>query len=223
MTTLMLIWPLLNVNLRSLGLIWLGTACYLKTTQLLSYLVKLGELWMSELPGRTPATHFWRQIRRLDRKTKKCLTLFTAISSDKRYLISMLLHWRQDSKDFPPGSGCGIKGWKNIAEVMDSNLALLIISAQEIIIKVRERIPYIGPLTKVIPLELFLEIVPSSSAEITRAFAWMFSWRICLHVCFQSKGKPPTLLGCLLWHFDYNQGSFGSRYVLLHFETLIVV
>ena len=112
MTTLKLIWPLLNVNLRSSGLIWLGTACYLKTTQLLSYLVTLGELWMSELPGGTPATHFWRQIRSLDRKTKKCLTLFTAISSDKRYLISMLLQWRQDSKDFPPGSACGIKDWK---------------------------------------------------------------------------------------------------------------
>ena len=36
------------------------------------------------------------------------------------------------------------------------------------IIKVRERIPHIGPLTKVIPLKLFLYIVPSSSDDVTR-------------------------------------------------------
>ena len=42
-------------------------------------------------------------------------------------------------------------------------------------------------------------------------------------VLFQSKGKPSTLLGCLLWYFDYNQGSFGSRYVLIKFGTLIGV
>ena len=37
------------------------------------------------------------------------------------------------------------------------------------IIKVREWIPHIGPLTKVIRLKLFLDIVPSSSEDITRA------------------------------------------------------
>ena len=37
------------------------------------------------------------------------------------------------------------------------------------IIKVREGIPHIGPLTKVIRLKLFLDIVPSSSEDITRA------------------------------------------------------
>ena len=37
------------------------------------------------------------------------------------------------------------------------------------IIKVREWIPHIGPLTKVIPLKLFLDIVPSSSEDVTRA------------------------------------------------------
>ena len=42
-------------------------------------------------------------------------------------------------------------------------------------------------------------------------------------VSFQSEGKPPTLRGCLLWYFDYKQGSFGSRYVLIHFATLIGV
>ena len=37
------------------------------------------------------------------------------------------------------------------------------------IIKVREWIPHIGPLTKVIRLKLFLDIIPSSSDDITRA------------------------------------------------------
>ena len=36
-------------------------------------------------------------------------------------------------------------------------------------IKVREWIPHIGALTKVIPLNLFLDIVPSSLARFTRA------------------------------------------------------
>ena len=36
------------------------------------------------------------------------------------------------------------------------------------IIKVGEWIPRIGPLTKVIPLKLFLDIVPSFSEDITR-------------------------------------------------------
>ena len=40
---------------------------------------------------------------------------------------------------------------------------------QQDIIKVRERIPHIGPLTKVSPLKLFLQIVPSSSEDTTRA------------------------------------------------------
>ena len=42
-------------------------------------------------------------------------------------------------------------------------------------------------------------------------------------VSFQRKGKPLTLWGCPLKYFDYMQGNFGFRYVLIHFETLIVV
>ena len=38
----------------------------------------------------------------------------------------------------------------------------------------RLSIPHMGPLTKVIPLKLILDIVPSSSADINRA----------LHGCF---------------------------------------
>ena len=49
----------------------------------------------------------------------------------------------------------------------------MIILIQEII-KARERIPHIGPLTKVIPLELFLDIVPSSSADFTRSLPGFF-------------------------------------------------
>ena len=49
----------------------------------------------------------------------------------------------------------------------------LYVSHQEII-KVREWTPHIGPLTKVIRLKLFLTIVPSSFADITRAFRGCF-------------------------------------------------
>ena len=57
--------------------------------------------------------------------------------------------------------------------------------------------PLIGPLTKVIPLKLFLDIVPSFLADITRALRGSFrggsgnvSFRF---VSFQSKVKPLTL------------------------------
>ena len=40
------------------------------------------------------------------------------------------------------------------------------------IIKVREWIPHIGPLTKVIRLKLFLDIVPSSSANDYSRVTW---------------------------------------------------
>ena len=46
---------------------------------------------------------------------------------------------------------------------------LLLISLNQEIIKVREWIPHICPLTKVIRLKLFLDIVPSSCEDITRA------------------------------------------------------
>ena len=39
-------------------------------------------------------------------------------------------------------------------------------------------------------------------------------------ISFQSKERSPTPWGCLLWYFDYMQGSFGSRYVLIHFTTI---
>ena len=42
------------------------------------------------------------------------------------------------------------------------------------IIKVRERIPPIGFPPKVIPLKLFLDMVPISSADVTRALRGCF-------------------------------------------------
>ena len=46
---------------------------------------------------------------------------------------------------------------------------LIEIAVYQEITKVREWIPHIGPLTKVIRLKLFLHIVPSSSEDVTRA------------------------------------------------------
>ena len=51
----------------------------------------------------------------------------------------------------------------------------------------------------VIPLKLFLGIVPSFSAGITRALRGCFPGTSVYVVSFrsvQSKGKPPTLWGC---------------------------
>ena len=93
------------------------------------------------------------------------------------------------------------------------------------IVKVRECIPDIGPPTKVIPLKLFLDVVASSSANITRALRWCFrEGSVSMYVIsFQSKGKPPTLWGSLLWYFDYKHGNLDSRHVLIHFKTLIPI
>ena len=62
------------------------------------------------------------------------------------------------------------------------------------IIKVREWIPHVGPLIRVIPPKLFLDIVPSSSADVTRAMRgqpkWLFSklqetkWRKRYYIWF---------------------------------------
>ena len=50
----------------------------------------------------------------------------------------------------------------------------MVVLLNQEIIKVREWISHIGPLTKVIPLKLFLDIVPSSSADITGALRECF-------------------------------------------------
>ena len=83
--------------------------------------------------------------------------------------------------------------------------------------------PYIGPQTKVIRLKLFLDTVPSSSAEITRALRGCFRGGQFMFpfVSFQCKVKPPTLWICLFSYFDYKERRFGSLYVQIHFETLM--
>ena len=51
--------------------------------------------------------------------------------------------------------------------------------------------PLIGLLPKVIPLKLFLDIVPSSPADITRALRGFFrGGSVCRS--FHSKGKQPN-------------------------------
>ena len=61
----------------------------------------------------------------------------------------------------------GARSYNSIAILPDITLL------QEII-KVRERILHIVPLTKVIPLKLFLDIVPSTSTDITRTLRGCF-------------------------------------------------
>ena len=52
----------------------------------------------------------------------------------------------------------------------------------------KRRNPHIGPLTKVIPLNLFLDMVPSSSVDVTRALRGCFRGRsVYLFVSKQSK------------------------------------
>ena len=90
----------------------------------------------------------------------------------------------------------------------------------------RLNLPYIGPLTRVILLKLFLGIVPSSSADITHVFHGSFceGSDYMYVVSFRFKAwKTCNTVGCLLWYFEFKQGSPGSRYVLIRFETLIGV
>ena len=77
------------------------------------------------------------------------------------------------------------------------------ICTQEII-KVREWIPHIGPLTRVIRLKLFLDIVLSSFADITRALRGCFRGG---SVCFVSFNKNLQLWRCLLWFLITSKGA----------------
>ena len=74
--------------------------------------------------------------------------------------------------------------------------------AQEII-KVREWIPHIGPLAKVIRFKLFLDIVPSSFADTTRALRGCFrgeSVYVSFHfVLKQSKTSNSVKLSSLIF------------------------
>ena len=69
----------------------------------------------------------------------------------------------------------------------------------------RELIPHIGPLAKVIRLKLFLDIVPSSFADITRALRGCFrGGSVYVSFCFVLKQletsnsvKMSSLIFCL--------------------------
>ena len=101
------------------------------------------------------------------------------------------------------------------------------------IVKVREWIPHIGPLIKVIRLKLFLDIVPSSSEDITRAMrgqpkrlsriTWEKWWE-CYFVCFGFvsywrcflHSQPPF---CVIGHF----GCFSVRLAFHYFAVYSVL
>ena len=90
------------------------------------------------------------------------------------------------------------------------------------VIKVREWVPHIGLPSKIIPLnyKLFLDIVPSSSADITRA---LLKGSVYV-VSFRFKGKQSKssnavgMSSLIVW---LQARVFRLRYVLTHFETLI--
>ena len=90
------------------------------------------------------------------------------------------------------------------------------------IIKVREWIPNIDPISKVIPLKLFLDIVPSSSADITRALRECFRGEFTSFRFVSKQRKTSNAVGMSSLIFWF-QGNLGSRYVLIYSETLIGV
>ena len=104
------------------------------------------------------------------------------MSSNKRFRTRTVVPNAGGLTDFIAGSS--IQTWIVPAAAIDasfaSNTGVLLdkkvkpIKLCQEIIKVREWIPNIGPLTKEIPLKLFLGMVPSSSADITRALRGCF-------------------------------------------------
>ena len=97
------------------------------------------------------------------------------------------------------------------------------------IVKVREWIFLIGSLTKVIPLKLFLGIVPSSSADITRVLRGCFRegsvYMYVISFCFvyfvskQKKTSNAVGMSSLIFWLQAWDRSLGSQYVLIHCET----
>ena len=94
---------------------------------------------------------------------------FDIISPQTRQVSGMLemLFWGQNQKPFTGSPGLGPPRSSHLRRWPPTPIATT--SYDQEIIKVREWIPHIGPPTKVIRLKLFLDIVPSSSEDITRA------------------------------------------------------
>ena len=73
---------------------------------------------------------------------------------------------KTDSVD---GASVNNAGFLQFKQVDKPSLCMIVNSSQQEIIKVRERIPHVGSLTKVICPQLFLDMVPSFSEDVTRA------------------------------------------------------
>ena len=71
-----LLWPLLVVNLKILGLIWQGKAYFVQNNTTIG-LRDDTRRTASEVPCRTPAVHFWRQINSLKAQNFSYFSLFT--------------------------------------------------------------------------------------------------------------------------------------------------
>ena len=87
-----------------------------------------------------------------------------------------------------------------------------------------------GLTPKLIPLMLFLDLVPSSLEDITHATRGCFREAVCFgivsSVSKQKEHVNPMLWGYLPWYFQVmseKQRNFGPRYVLIYFETVIGV
>ena len=71
---------------------------------------------------------------------------------------SSVFVWKRISED---GTSVNNAGFLQLKQVDKPSLCVTVNSSQQEIIKVREWIPHIGPLTKVICLQLFSDMAPS--------------------------------------------------------------
>ena len=114
-----LLWPLLVVNLRIPGLIWRGKAYFVQNSTSIG-LPDDTRRTTSEVPCRTPAVHFWRQINSLEAQNISYFSLFTiwyGFWNCKSLFVHIFCHfqwekrldfsafpdfltWRQDTKIF---------------------------------------------------------------------------------------------------------------------------
>ena len=87
-------------------------------------------------------------------------------------------------------------------------------------IKVRERILHIGLIPN---LKSFLDIVPSSFTDITRALRGCFRGgsRSMSFYLVSKQRKTSNVVGCVFFDIlsTTEQGRFGSRYVLMYFRN----
>ena len=75
--------------------------------------------------------------------------------------------------------------------------------------------PHITLLPKVIPLKLFLDMVPSSFSDVTRPLRGCFRWGFVFVSSFRSERKPQTLLGCKIYTLII---SWQNKMKFVHFQ-----